>query len=251
MLIRNGKAFSRGLLLLISFLAVFIAFFMPIFPAQEERAEKTNGLVFADHLFNTLSKGSSNFFDPTLKAESSVDFVVNAAAKGKTVDIDVPLKDQSTLETVKAVVAAQGLTVSDTAGGLHIQGDLYALLQAAVVDSYSTYNNNLDEVTARHSGADGKVVMKAWWQLLSGMIKPMQRAGMVAEATAVNTLLTKGVECSYNFYGITPLRVLDNIPLVAGFLIFYVIYTMWYGFAIFELFEGIGLTMKKSVKQEV
>jgi hypothetical protein len=38
---------------------------------------------------------------------------------------------------------------------------------------------------------------------------------------------------------------------VAGFLIFYVVYTLWYGFAIFELFEGIGLTMKKSAKQEV
>lgn len=63
-------------------------------------------------------------------------------------------------------------------------------------------------------------------------------------------MISKGVEPSYNFFGITPMRVVDNIPLVAGFLIFYVIYTMWYGFAIFELFEGIGLTMKKSAKKE-
>jgi hypothetical protein len=35
-------------------------------------------------------------------------------------------------------------------------------------------------------------------------------------------------------------------------LVFYVAYTMWWGFAIFYIFEGIGLSMKKAkVKKEV
>jgi hypothetical protein len=83
------------------------------------------------------------------------------------------------------------------------------------------------------------------------MVKPMQRAGQVEEASAVALVVSKGIEPSYNFYGITPMRVMDNIPLVAGFFLFYVVYTLWYGFAIFELFEGIGLTMQKIAKQEV
>jgi hypothetical protein len=39
---------------------------------------------------------------------------------------------------------------------------------------------------------------------------------------------------------------------MTGLLVFYVIYTMWWGFAIFYMFDGIGLTMKKAkVKKEV
>ena len=39
--------------------------------------------------------------------------------------------------------------------------------------------------------------------------------------------------------------------VMVGLLLFYVLYTVWYGFAIFELFDGVGLTMKKSkIKQE-
>jgi hypothetical protein len=35
-------------------------------------------------------------------------------------------------------------------------------------------------------------------------------------------------------------------------LVFYLVYTLWWGFAIFYLFDGVGLSMKKArVKQEV
>lgn len=250
MLIRNKKAFGRGMLLLLSFLVVFVLFFMPVFPPQEGGGQKTNGLVYADHLFNTLSKGSSNFFDATLQRPDSIDKLVNDL-KGTAVDIEVPFKDASQVETAGKLAAGSGLEASVSGSTLKLKGELYPLLKAVVDDSLSTYNNNLDEVAARHGGSEGKAVMKAWWHLLSGMIQPMQKAGLNDQATVVKTVVSKGIEPSYNFYGITPLRVVDNIPLVAGFLIFYVVYTMWYGFAIFELFEGIGLTMKKSAKQEI
>ena len=250
MLIRNKKAFGRGMLLLLSFLVVFVLFFMPLFPAQEGEGQKTNGLVFADHLFNTLSKGSSNFFDTTLQNPDSVNKQVEGV-KGTTIDIEVPFKDAGQVELAGKLAGEAGLETSASGSGLKLKGDLYTLLKVAVDDSFSTYNNNLDDVAARHGGTSGQAVMKAWWHLLSSMVQPMQKAGQNTQATVVKTVVSKGVEPSYNFYGITPLRVVDNIPLVAGFLIFYVIYTMWYGFAIFELFEGIGLTMKKSVKQEV
>ena len=250
MLIRNGKAFTRGLLLMASFLVVFVLFFMPIFPAQEAGGEKTNGLVFADHLFNTLSKGSSNFFDPTLKSDMSVNVAVERL-KDKTTDIEVPFKDASAIEPLQTLLKEQGFEVSSSGSSVKMKGDLYPLFTTILNDSLSTYNNNFDEVAQRHGGMEGRVVMKTWWTMLDAMIKPMQRAGQVNEAAVANTVKGKAVESSYNFYGITPLRVVDNIPLVAGFLIFYVIYTMWYGFAIFELFEGIGLTMKKGAKSEV
>ena len=250
MLIRNGKAFTRGLLLMASFIVVFVLFFMPVFPAQEGRGEKTNGLVYADHLFNTLSKGSSNFFDPSLQDPKSVDVAVEGV-KGINVDLEVPVKNVDLIEPAVKLLAEYGFEASASGAAVKMKGDVYVLFKGILADSLSTYNNKLDEVSGRHGGMDGHQVMKAYWALVDGMIKPMQRAGLVKEATVANTVKGKAVESSYNFYGITPLRVVDNIPLVAGFLIFYVVYTMWYGFAIFELFEGIGLTMKKSAKSEV
>ena len=48
-----------------------------------------------------------------------------------------------------------------------------------------------------------------------------------------------------------PVHVKDHILLLTCMLVFYIVYTLWYGFSIFELFEGIGLAMTKSkVKQE-
>ncbi|MDL2316267.1 hypothetical protein LJC59_04225 [Desulfovibrio sp. OttesenSCG-928-A18] len=249
MLIRNGKAFTRGLILLASFLVVFVLFFMPIFPAQEEGAGKSNGLVFADHLFNTLSKGSSNFFDPTLQNKDSVD-VTATRVQGKSADIEVPFKEEAQASAAVPLLRQAGMQAELNGSSVKIKGELYPLLQMILKDSLSTYNNKFDEVAASHGGADGREVMKTWWHTLTSMIKPLQRAGQVDEASVVSSVITKAIEPSYNFYNITPLRVVDNIPLVAGFLIFYVIYTMWYGFAIFEIFEGIGLSMKKGVKKE-
>lgn len=262
MLIRNGKAFTRGLLLMASFIVVFVLFFMPIFPGQEGGA-KTNGLVYADHLFNTLSKGSSNFFDPSKQNPKSVDHAV-ARLQGVAVDVEVPfkktedsyaadggMKSFNVVDSAVTVLSSYGFEASASGSSVTMKGDLHAFLAGVLEDSLSTYNNNFGEVARRRGGMDGAQVMKTYWHLLENMIKPMQRVGQVNEATVVNTVKGKAVEASYNFYGITPLRVVDNIPLVSGFLIFYVIYTMWYGFAIFELFEGIGLTMKKSVKSEV
>lgn len=249
MLIRNKKAFTHGLLLMASFVAVFVVFFLPVFPGHEG-GEKTNGFVFADHLFNTLSKGSANFFDPTLQRADSVNKTA-ASVQGARVDLEVPFKDAAQQDLAMALLQSANVDVTSSTGVLHVRGELYPLLQLVLEDSFLTYENRLDEV-GRKRDADGRVVMRTWWQMLTNMIKPMQKAGQVEEATAVTNIIRRAIEPSYNFYGITPLRVRDNIPLVAGFLIFYVLYTMWYGFAIFELFEGIGLTMKKSaVKQEV
>jgi hypothetical protein len=246
MLIRNKKAFARGLLLMASFIAVFVAFFLPIFPSETE--EKVTGLVFADHLFNTLSKGSANFFDPTLQNQGSVN-VTAKKVEASVIDVTVPFKEAELAATALTLLQKHNISATPDGSNIKIQGNLFPLLTAIINDSHKMYDNDSNAVGTQY-GVDGKLAMRAWWAIASGMIKPLQRADQVAEASVVSTIQIKGIEASYNFYGITPLRVSDNIPLVAGFLIFYVIYTMWYGFAIFELFEGIGLTMTKAHKQE-
>jgi hypothetical protein len=53
----------------------------------------------------------------------------------------------------------------------------------------------------------------------------------------------KGVECAYNYYGIEPMKVSNHLGVVIVSLVFYVLYTVWYGFAIILVFEGCGLKL--------
>ena len=78
-----------------------------------------------------------------------------------------------------------------------------------------------------------------------------QRQNKVGDASVVDTVVRRAVEPGNNFYTVPATKVVDHLFLMIGLLVFYVVYTMWYGFAIFEIFDGIGLTMTKSkVKQE-
>ena len=61
-----------------------------------------------------------------------------------------------------------------------------------------------------------------------------------------NDVVTKAIEPAYNFYGFEAESAEKELYLVAGLLSFYVIYTVWWGFAIFFLFEGLGLRMEKA-----
>src|SRR5512134_612629 len=57
----SKKSLGVGIALAVSFLAVLFLIFSPIF------GEGRNGLVFADDLFNKLSKGSSYFIPKVAK----------------------------------------------------------------------------------------------------------------------------------------------------------------------------------------
>jgi hypothetical protein len=66
----------------------------------------------------------------------------------------------------------------------------------------------------------------------------------------VEEVLSKGVEVSYNYYGITPSPVSKNVGVLSFSLVFYLIYTMWWGYAIMYLCDGFGLQMKSHGKRE-
>ncbi|MEJ2070137.1 MAG: hypothetical protein P8X58_06970, partial [Syntrophobacterales bacterium] len=62
----------------------------------------------------------------------------------------------------------------------------------------------------------------------------------------------RAIEPEYNLYGITATSVSDRAVLLTFMLVFYVIYTLWFGYGIFEMFEGFGLGMGKPLnKKEV
>ena len=64
-------------------------------------------------------------------------------------------------------------------------------------------------------------------------------------------VVKKGVEVAYNFAKIEPESASSRMGILTFSLIFYVIYTLWWGLAVMFIFEGIGLQMTAGTKKEV
>lgn len=236
MLIRHAKFFNMGLLLAVTFLGVLFLIFQPLFDGK-------NGLEFADDLFNKLSKGSSYFIPEVLKGNEKLigtNFSVN-------IKLDKPDQGANavTLLTGNGAQAA----VQDTQ--LTISGDLGKLLGGILRDSEEMYHNDGSKVAGRY-GFQEMDAMALWWSMLTKMNKEFQKEKKLAESELVMKVLQRAIEPAYNYYGVIPEKVSGKAFTVIGLLVFYVFYTLWWGYAVFYLFDGIGLTMKKAkTKKEV
>ncbi len=235
MLIRNKKPFSLGTALAIAFLGVLLLIFSPLFSGK-------NGLQFADDSFNKLAKGSSYFIPKVSKAVREFD--------GKPLNASISLDKPEDAEAASRLLGASGAQVGVTGTELTIQGDLGAILQAALKDADSMFKNDGKAVSGRY-GYDEKHVLKDWWTALGKIEKKLKKDKLVAEAKIVSDVVKKAIEPGYNFYKVEGQKVVDHAGMMSGLLAFYVVYTMWWGYAIFYIFDGIGLTMKKAkVKKE-
>lgn len=234
----NKTSLFIGAFLALTFFCVLALIFSPIF------GEGKNGLVFADDLFNKLSKGSSYFIPAVMKN--------NEEFKGRNVSLVIKLdKPEQMNESAMKLLASTGTEVTTASPELHINSDLGALLSKILRDADDMYRNEGTKVSQRY-GIDERDVMASWWNVLKGMDKALKKQGKIEEAKIVSDVSKKAVEPSYNYYEVIPRQVSEKAGVMSGLLIFYVVYTMWWGFAIFYIFEGIGLTMKKAkIKKEV
>ncbi|NTW36143.1 MAG: hypothetical protein HGB17_08435 [Syntrophobacteraceae bacterium] len=237
MLIRHKQPFIIGLILAISFAGVLLIIFAPIF------GDGKNGLVYSDNLFNKLSKGSSYFIPAIVKS--------NEAFMGRPFDFAVKMDNPEEAERAVRVFITGGAQVGVSEGTLKVSGDLGKLLSSLLKDSDAMFRNDEGEVSARH-GMDAREVLRLWHGVLTKGMKELQKAKKIEEANMVNQVLKRGVEPAYNFFGIEAQNIGDKAGIVIALLSFYVAYTMWWGYAIFYLFEGIGLSMKKAkVRKEI
>jgi hypothetical protein len=237
MLVRNKMAFLKGAILAVSFFGVLILIFSPIF------GDGKNGLVYSDDMFNKLSKGSSYFIP---KVSKSNEKYMNTTV-ALTVKLDKPEQNPGAVK----ILAAAGVEVKNSSPDLQIKGSLGTLMSKVLQDADDMYKNDGKKVVDRY-GIDEKEAMTSWWNILKVMDKELKKQGKIDEAKIVSDVMKKAVEPAYNFYKIEAQQVVDKAGIMTGLLVFYVIYTMWWGFAIFYMFDGIGLTMKKAkVKKEV
>lgn len=242
MLVHAKAPFIRGCLLLLSFLALFGIMLMPLM--KDELGNHMTGLQYADNVFNELSKGSSYFIPGVRNSVKTVE--------GKSIQLTVKLKKADLAGLAGMVLEKSGATdVRVEDGKVSFSGNLGLILTSATDDADNLYNNNADAVSQKYDGQPALKVAAAWWYVLSPCIKELQKQYKIGESQVVDNVLRRAIEPGNNFFSVPAAKVSEHLILMSAMLIFYVLYTLWYGFAIFELFEGMGLAMTKSkVKQE-
>jgi len=237
MIVKNKTAFAQGAFLAVTFAGVLALIFSPVF------GEGRNGLVYADDMFNKLSKGSSYFIPKVSKS--------NEKFANTTIAVSVKFEKPEQIDGTIKLLATAGIDAKNTNSELQLNGNLGALMAKILQDSDDMYKNNGAAVAARY-GIDEKEAMASWHVTLKGVDKALKKQGKIEEAKIVSDVMKKAVEPAYNYYKVEAQNVVDKAGIMTGLLVFYVAYTMWWGFAIFYMFDGVGLTMKKAkVKKEV
>jgi hypothetical protein len=237
MIVKNKMEFAKGAFLAVTFAGVLALIFSPVF------GEGRNGLVYADDMFNKLSKGSSYFIPKVTKD--------NEKFANTSLTIAVKYEKPEQIDGTIKLLVASGIVAKNANPDLQLNGNLGTLMATILLDSDDMYKNNGAAVAARY-GVEEKKVMESWHTMLKGVDKALKKQGKIEEAKIVSDVMKKAVEPAYNYYKVEAQNVVDKAGIMTGLLVFYVAYTMWWGFAIFYMFDGIGLTMKKAkVKKEV
>jgi len=170
---------------------------------------------------------------------------------GTNIAVTVKMEKPEAATEAQKILSVAGAQTEAAGADVKVSADLGKLLNAALADSDAMYKNEGTKVSALY-GFGEREVMTAWWNLLSKVDKELKKEKKIEESNMVSAVVKKGIEPAFNFYGIEAQNVTDKAFTMTALLVFYVAYTMWWGFAIFYMFDGIGLSMKKAkVKKEV
>lgn len=226
-MINDKRKFFMGLGMLIGFVVVLVLFFSPIFGGQ-------NGLDYLDNLYNSISKGSA-YYIPKVKGESS-------EFHGRSVSVTLAMANRKQADQTAQLFVASGAESIAEKTQLKVTGDLGKILDRCLADADAMYYNDGQKVSGAY-GYNEKTVLYNWWKALKEMEKALKKQKKFQEAQIVALVKKKAVETSYNYYTIEPKKIADRIGIVIFSLVFYVIYTMWYGFGFMFIFEGLGMKL--------
>lgn len=236
MLIRDKKHFFMGLGLLVAFLVVLGFMFTPNFNGL-------NAFEASDKMFNSISKGSTYY----------IPGVMNEAAqfKGQRFDVEIFTDRPRLTPAGMKLLTVNGFNLEPAGEGIHVRGDLGRLMGSALRDSDTMFHNDGAAMIRRY-GMEPKQAMFVWWMLLTDVKLALDQQKVFKPATFIDKrVIARGVEVGYNYYGIEGRKAAEEWGMITFALIFYVVYTMWFGYSIFFLFEGLGLQMTAGKKKEM
>jgi hypothetical protein len=227
LMIVDKKKFIMGAGLILSFFVVLFLIFSPVFKGR-------NGLQYLDDLYNSISKGSAYYFDK-VREETSV-------FEGHVVDFSITLDNEKQADRALLLFKKSGAKAIKSGNNLKVSGDLKKILDNCLTDADSMYSNKGDFVSKKYNCPEREVLYE-WWHALKLMDKDLKKQKKFKEAKTVMLAVKKAVEPSYNYYKIEAKKISDRLGVVIFSLIFYVLYTLWFGFSIMFIFEGIGLKL--------
>lgn len=227
-MIANKKEFYGGFGLLIAFTVVLIIIFSPVFKGQ-------NGLEYLDDLYNSISKGSAYYIEKVRQETNTF--------MGKSVNVTMEMADENQAQQTASLFMKGGALVNVAGARLKVEGDIGKILENCLGDADKMYINDGEAVSDKY-GYNERQVLFNWWNALNAMDKDLKKQKKFEEAKVTALVVKKAVECSYNYYKIEPQKISDRVGIVLFSLVFYVVYTLWYGFAILFMFEGWGMRLE-------
>jgi hypothetical protein len=234
-MIAHKKKFFSGFGLLASFGVVLALLFSNVFPGPNNT--KQNGLNYLDSLYNSISKDSAyNNNIPPLKKKAVDSDTVQLTATIKMTDAKQATQTALLFEKAGAEATVSGEQIA-------INGKLGKIFASCLEDADNMYKNDGKTISSKY-GMDERQVLYNWHTAFKVLAKELNRQQKFKDAKEIDTISKKAVEFAYNYYTIEPLKISENIGLVTFSLVFYVIYTMWFGFAVLFMFEGWGLKLE-------
>jgi hypothetical protein len=226
-LIAKKKEFYSGLGLLLVFILVLTLIFSPVIKGK-------NALEYLDSLYNSISKGSA-YYIPKLKKEAG-------RFMGTSLSVTLAMKDEKQAQQTALLFVKSGSSIDVSGRKLKVTGDLGKILDNCLADADAMFKNDGEAIFDKY-GYDERRVLFNWWNATNAMDRELTKQKKFDEAKVVVLVRNKAVEAAYNYYKIEPQNISDRLGVVIVSLVFYVIYTMWYGFAIMYMFEGWGLKL--------
>ena len=222
----QAKLKTRGIFMLLTFFVLLAVIFSPVFPG------KINGLDYMDNLFNTISKGSSYFIPESLtKSEKFA---------GKAIEVKLKFDDEKRVTETAKQLTTNGVQVSASGKELTVKADVAQILKASLVDADFMFKNDGTPLSEKY-GFSERQAMVNWHVLFKKISTDLTKQEKFALAKPFAETQKKALEPAYNYYGVKAENWKEKIAMVCFALAFYVFYTLWYGFGLMYLFEGLGL----------
>lgn len=214
--------------LLFGFAIILILMFSPLFNGK-------NSLNTMDDLYNSISKGSVYYIPKLLKETIAYDSTM--------INVLLNASSESQAKEIARQIAFSGAKASVDGSSVRVSGSLGEIMASSLEDTDVMFANQDETIRAKY-GYSGKKALYNWWTALKSMDKMLKKQKHFHEAKFVATVQKKGVECAYNYYKIRPHSISDEALFVVFSLVFYVIYTLWFGFGILYTLMGLGFRLE-------
>lgn len=225
---RQNRELTTGIGLMGGFIVVLVLMFLPLIKGK-------NMINHLDDLYNTISKGSVYYIPGLLEEAESYG--------GKVLSVNLRIADESGATGVALLAGRAGLKTDLSGTEVKVTGSLGDLLTASLEDADALFHNRAERLVQKY-GINEREVLYNWWLGLTALEKELTRQKRFQDAKLVSTVLKKAVECSYNYYRIEAVNISEQVMLVILSLIFYVIYTVWFGFSIMYILAGLGFQLE-------